>query len=314
MRFIDLFCGIGGFHVALASLGHECVFACDINEKAAAAYETNFEIVPRGDITQIPVEDIPEHDIICGGFPCQPFSIAGSRAGFSDKTRGNLFLEILRIAKHHRPKVMVLENVRNMTAMQDGDVFDSITCALADIGYVVVSMDVLNASRYAIPQARERVYIVCIREDLYDSGEVLYVKPRPLDRFVTLESVLEENPEFKPFKRTDLIVTIDESKDTVEKNEPIRVATIGVGSQGERVYSVKGHAVTQSAHGGGVGGSTGLYRTAHGIRQLTITECKRVMGFPDSHVVSDGREGFSQLGNAVVPEMIRVVFRGFKWK
>jgi len=113
-KFIDLFCGIGGFHLALSSFGAQCVFASDIDKEACAVYEKNFNMKPDGDITKIEAKDIPKHDILCAGFPCQPFSISGNQKGFDDeKGRGKLFFDIVRIAKYHKPKVLLLENVKN---------------------------------------------------------------------------------------------------------------------------------------------------------------------------------------------------------
>jgi DNA (cytosine-5)-methyltransferase 1 len=112
-RYIDLFCGIGGFHLALSSFGADCVFASDIKQEAKKVYANNFGLVPQGDITKIAAEKIPPHEILCGGFPCQPFSVSGHGKGFEDKN-GKLFFEIIRIAKHHKPQVIFLENVANL--------------------------------------------------------------------------------------------------------------------------------------------------------------------------------------------------------
>ena len=120
-KFIDLFCGIGGFHQAMASLGGECVFASDIDEHCQKTYYRNYGIMPVGDITQVDAADIPPHDVLCGGFPCQAFSIAGKRLGFADPTKGTLFFDILRIAKYHKPKYLLLENVRNLASHDSGN-------------------------------------------------------------------------------------------------------------------------------------------------------------------------------------------------
>ena len=120
ITFIDLFCGIGGFHSALSSLGGQCVFASDIDKHAAESYKKNYGIVPYGDITKIDVKSIPNHDIICAGFPCQPFSISGNQKGFDDP-RGKLFFNVVEIAKHHKPKVIFLENVKNFEKHDKGN-------------------------------------------------------------------------------------------------------------------------------------------------------------------------------------------------
>ena len=119
LRFIDLFCGIGGFRAALAKLGHHCVFSSDFDEDARSIYEENYGERPAGDITSIPTSEVPIHDVLCGGFPCQPFSISGNQAGFED-ARGTLLQEILRIARDRQPKVLFLENVKNYRTHESG--------------------------------------------------------------------------------------------------------------------------------------------------------------------------------------------------
>ena len=164
-RFIDLFAGIGGFRVALQGKGLKCVYSCEIDKPARDMYKKNFGHFPEGaDILDVNAQDIPEHDILCGGFPCQPFSIAGKKGGLTDD-RGQLFFEIIRIVKHHKPKVLLLENVRNILSIDGGGVLDMILDTLNKEGYNV-RYALLNASDYGIPQARKRVYFTCIRKDL----------------------------------------------------------------------------------------------------------------------------------------------------
>ena len=162
--FIDLFCGIGGFRLALERRGLECVFSSDIDKHARSAYASNFGDEPAGDITKVDAKDIPPHDLIVGGFPCQSFSIAGRRDPLKDD-RTQLFYEIVRIAKHHRPKVVLLENVQHILKIQDGYVMDMFVKAWNSIGYNV-SHHLLNASDYGIPQTRRRVYFTIIRNDV----------------------------------------------------------------------------------------------------------------------------------------------------
>ena len=131
MKFIDLFCGIGGFRIALESLGHTCVFSCEIDKKAQAAYQANFGELPHGDITKIAAQDIPTHDILCAGFPCQPFSLSGRRKAFED-SRCNLFYEIIRIARYHKTPILLLENVPHLLKIGGGEIFK----AMLD-GYII---------------------------------------------------------------------------------------------------------------------------------------------------------------------------------
>ena len=161
MKFIDLFAGLGGFHLALSRLGHECVFASEIKPKLQKLYKINFPNVPiHGDITKIRVEDIPDHDILCGGFPCQPFSYAGKRMGFGD-TRGTLFFEIERLLEKYRPKAFLLENVRGLYTHDKGRTFNTIMDKLHGLGYGTYDL-LQNSSNFGVPQNRVRLYIVGI--------------------------------------------------------------------------------------------------------------------------------------------------------
>ena len=170
LKFIDLFCGIGGFHQALSKLGFECVFASDIDENCRKTYEKNYNIKPEGDITKIEIDTIPKFDILCGGFPCQPFSKAGFQKGFND-IRGNLFFNICKIVETHKPMYLILENVRNLASHDNGKTWNVIKTSLNNLGYYTYDEPVLlNVLHFNIPQNRERVVIMCKRMDL---GELL---------------------------------------------------------------------------------------------------------------------------------------------
>ncbi len=310
-KFIDLFCGIGGFRVALEKRGLECVFSSDIDPYAQEVYKQNFGEKPSGDITEIPEKKIPKHDILCAGFPCQPFSISGKQGGISDP-RGRLFYEIQRIADHHQPYILLLENVKNILTIDGGNIVETIKRKLEKIGYHLDKY-ILNASYFGVPQARERVYFVGLRKDMKITDKPSLASP-PKEKYkaIFLKDILEKEVD-KSFivNRDDIKITKDENELEC-KLEPIRVGILNKGGQGERIYSPKGHAITQSAYGGGVGARTGLYNTEQGIRRLTIDECKKVMGFPTEHKVSSGTQGYQQLGNAVVPAMIGYVYDSIK--
>ena len=302
VKFIDLFCGIGGFRVALEKRGLECVFSSDIDKFAREAYRQNFGEEPHGDIIQIDEKDIPGHDILCAGFPCQSFSISGKMGGISDD-RGRLFYEIERIAKYHKPLVLLLENVKNIWTIDGGNVIKMIESRLDNIGYKLYK-ETLNASYFGLPQARERVYFVAFRKDV----DKPYVFPKETRKEVFLKDILEKKVDDDfIIKREDIQITKTD-KHISNRLEPIRIGIVNKGGQGERIYSPKGHAITLSAYGGGVGAKTGLYKTEQGIRKLTLNECKKVMGFPNKHIVSQGVQGYKQLGNAVIPEMIGLVY------
>lgn len=190
LKFIDLFCGVGGFHLALEDLGCKCVFASDIDSDCRNVYKDNFGLEPVGDITKVNEKNIPKHDILCAGFPCQAFSKAGHRRGVNDP-RGTLFYEIIRIAKHHQPKYMILENVRNLAGHDGGNTWRVIRYNLREIGYNVSDEPIIFSPHYiGVPQHRERVFILCKRKDLGDLPNFSFNKKnRPVsDAFSILQS------------------------------------------------------------------------------------------------------------------------------
>ena len=192
--FIDLFSGIGGFHQAMHSLGGECVFACDIDADCRKTYYENYGIMPEGNITAIDAKDIPCHDVLCAGFPCQSFSKAGKRLGFSDEIKGTLFFDICRILSYHKPKYALLENVRNLASHDGGNTWRVIHDNLKALNYNLLPSPVIFSPHYiGIPQHRERVFIMCIRNDVGD------VRPFEFDRNnlpqCSIESILQEDDE-----------------------------------------------------------------------------------------------------------------------
>ncbi|NDD52336.1 DNA cytosine methyltransferase [bacterium] len=305
--FIDLFAGIGGFRLALAALGGKCVFSSDIDPHAQFVYHNNFGEQPHGDITKIAAKEIPAHDILCAGFPCQPFSIAGTMGGFGD-TRGTLFHEIIRIADHHRPRMIFLENVRNLQAHAGGRTLKTIIKSLEGIGYDV-DWKVLNAGHYGIPQKRERIYILG-----FDRNHPFnYEWPEPLKTKTKVRDILL--PGSDP---TTKAMHIDRKKYPIKLNagkvvkagtpKPVRIGATGLGRQGERVYHPNGHAVTISASGGGVGAKTGMYLVDRVVRRLTPRECARLNGFPEEFQPHHRTaEALKQFGNSVVIDVIQHV-------
>lgn len=171
MKFIDLFCGVGGFHQALRRLGHTCVLACDIDKQCRLVYEDNYGIKPCEDVCSIDTDDIEDFDILTAGFPCQPFSNGGSKKAFNDR-RGNLFLEIIRIASAKKPRFMFLENVKHIKKISGGQVFDSILAHLDKTGYKV-QVEELSPHQLGVPQQRERVIFICVRKDIYCGENVI---------------------------------------------------------------------------------------------------------------------------------------------
>lgn len=304
--FADLFCGIGGFHLALSSFGATCVFASDIDDDVRLVYEKNFHIVPQGDITSIRLKDIPSHDILCAGFPCQPFSISGQQKGFDDeKGRGNLFFEIIRIAKAKRPKVVLLENVENLLYHNNGNTYKTMKNKLINIGYKVFE-EVLCASDFGIPQARKRLYVVGIKKNFIIND---FVFPSPLSKYRVLHEVLVNEDEVnnlkikKPYKFNSRI-----KQKNIHSKNLVRVGSVGKGRQGERIYSIHGQAVTLSAQGGGPGGKTGMYFINNRVRKLHPRECARLMGFPDTYILAESiGQCYKQFGNSIVVDVIQYI-------
>lgn len=301
-KFIDLFAGIGGFHFALSSLGAKCVFASEWDKHASETYKINFGIEPKGDITLINETEIPNHDILCGGFPCQAFSVSGKQKGFDD-TRGTLFFDIARIVNHHRPKVLFLENVKNLAKHDEGKTLVIIIKTLENLEYTVFTK-ILNASNFGLPQNRERVYIVAFKNNLNSKN---FNFPKATNEKVCLENILEENPTgAKIIQRNDIDIyknyKIQESLFGEKEllNKPIQIGKVNKGGQGERIYHTLGHAITLSAYGGGVGSKTGLYLVEDKIRKLSPRECARVQGFPDNFILNKtDSQSYKQFGNSV---------------
>jgi DNA (cytosine-5)-methyltransferase 1 len=259
VTFIDLFAGIGGFRLGFSEHGAKCVFSSEWDKFASSTYEFNFDHKPFGDITQIHESQIPKHNFLCAGFPCQAFSISGKQDGFND-ARGTLFFDIARIASHVKPEILVLENVKNLVKHDEGNTLKTIYRILGDIGYVVYHK-VLNSSLYGVPQARERVYFVCFRKDL---GIKEYTYPEPSYEKICIQDIAEPDNMTDSFiiNRKDIKLNVSNQSgegDLLDekKLQPIRLGIINKGGQGERIYSSSGHAITLSAYGGGIAGKTG---------------------------------------------------------
>jgi DNA (cytosine-5)-methyltransferase 1 len=192
IKFIDLFSGIGSFHYSFKKLGWECVMACDINKSARDTYEHNYKMKPLGDICDIDPKSIPQYDILCAGFPCQPFSIAGKHKGFADE-RGSMFSQVMKFVKHSKPKIIILENVRALLTHDSGKSFDKIKTDITEQGYNVTHK-ILTCSDYGIPQMRKRLFIIGIKNTInVKTGIANLLDLKKYEKTNTLTKYLNKN-------------------------------------------------------------------------------------------------------------------------
>lgn len=304
MKFIDLFAGLGGFRLALESLGAECVYSSEWDMPVQKVYADNFGSIPDGDITKADENAIPDHDILCAGFPCQAFSISGKQRGFDD-SRGTLFFDVARIVKAKMPKVVFLENVKNFASHDNGRTLEVVKNTMQELGYCFFQR-VLNSVNYGVPQKRERIYMVCFRNDL-NIASFSYPKPFKLTRHVEDFLLDDESLVEHLYVVRDDIKLNDLSDDTYS-DKPVRLGIVNKGGQGERIYSTKGIAITLSAYGGGVFSKTGGYLVNGKIRKLHPRECARIMGFPDSYRISRSpNQAYKQFGNSVVIDVLQMI-------
>lgn len=311
--FIDLFAGIGGNHTALTRNGFISVYTSEWDKDAVAVLVNNYGVTVNGDITEIDEKTVPAHTLLSAGFPCQAFSISGKRLGFED-IRGTLFFDITRIIKETQPKVVLLENVRNFAAHDEGRTLQVVKKTMEGLGYSFTHQ-LFNASDFGVPQNRQRVFMVCIRTDVSTAP---FIFPTPPCTPVMLKDILLPPAEVQHLvvaNRTDIILNQQKIADAVIVNKPVRVGHLGKGGQGERIYSDLGHAITLSAYGGGVGAKTGLYYTegVDGnmvVRKLHPRECARLQGFPETFTIpASHSQALKQFGNSVPVPIVEAIVK-----
>ena len=299
-KFIDLFAGIGGMRLGFETAGLKCVFSSEWDEYCKKTYEANFGIRPEGDITKINEKDIPDHDVLVGGFPCQPFSIAGvskkkslgRKTGFEDETQGTLFFDICRILKEKQPKAFVLENVKNLRSHDKGKTWEIIQNSLNELGYNIFP-HLIDGQNY-VPQHRERIFIIGFRKDLgvTDFKLIVHAKtPKPL-----LKDIMETNVAPK--------YTISEHlwEYLQERKRKQREKGNGFGYSLSSPDEVS-HTLSARYHKDG--SDILIPQEGKCPRRLTPRECARLQGFPDSFIipVSDGR-AYKLFGNSVVVPLV----------
>lgn len=293
LKFIDLFAGIGGIRIPFDELGYKCVFSSEWDKNACKTYAANFGDIPAGDITKIKEQDIPPHDILLAGFPCQAFSIMGKMQGFND-TRGTMFFEIERILSYHKPKAVLLENVKQLTTHDHGNTFKVILQRLSQLGYNV-KYKVLNALDFGLPQKRERIIIVGFLDKAdSDRFNFDFVKKE-----YNLAGILEDEDKIpssfyasEAIRKKRLDFTVDKLKffpSVWHENKSGNISILD--------YSCALRT-----------GASYNYLLVNGVRRFTPRELLRLQGFPDSYkIVVSTQEIRRQTGNSVAVPMIRMV-------
>ncbi len=291
-RFIDLFAGIGGIRLGFEYVGGHCVFSSEFDEDACTTYEANFGEHPSGDITKIDATDIPDFDILLGGFPCQAFSIIGKKEGFANETCGTLFFDIERILSVKRPPAFMLENVRNLTAHDNGNTFLTIKKHLEALGYNVYAK-VLNALDYGVPQKRERIFIVGFLDDV----KFEFPEPIPVEERKTLPDILETNVDRKYYVRDAIRISrLERLKD---KNYPKPYI-----SHENMAGSITPHPYSSALRAG----ASANYILINDERRPTEREMLRIQGFPDSYkIVLPYGKIKKQCGNSVAVPVIKAI-------
>jgi len=305
MRFIDLFCGIGGFRLVLEKRGLNCVFSSDFDPYVAESYKLNFGESPLSDITQISENKIPDHEILCAGFPCQPFSMGGLRKGFED-TRGTLFFDILRIIDKKKPEIIILENVKGLLSHDNKRTFKVMLNKLAskingidagnsnNLGYNIFYV-VLNARDFGLPQNRERVFIVGFK----DQDVCLDLKYQP-DNTGKLTSILDKNPEIKRISKigkNNIITNLEKHRcyNQIKNLEYLVAYEIRKSRTSFRFDNCSPCLTTKM----GTGGNNVPYLVNHD-RFFTVKECLKLQGFDEKFQLTPSRShAYRQLGNTI---------------
>lgn len=318
IRFIDLFCGVGGIRLGMQSADFKCAFSADINTECQRVYTENFGDTVFGDITKIDAKDVPDHEILCAGFPCQPFSISGLQRGFED-TRGTLFFDVCRILAEKKPKVVLLENVKNLVYHDHGHTLEVILNCLKELNYTV-TWTLLNAVDFGVPQNRERFILIGVRGQAFDFGQL------QKQQRVCINDFLDKLTETQ-YLPSDTYTLLDNPKQQPHSglifagylNKNLRKTGIRAGTehlsrshkQPYRIYSVLGtHPALSSQE---TSGRYYILTTDKLVRKLSLSECWRIMGFPAWFKRTSAKTAqYRQVGNSVCVPMIAEVASAIK--
>lgn len=294
--FIDLFAGIGGFRIAFESFGGNCVFSSEWDKYAQLTYSTNFKDLPHGDITKIEAARVPKHEILLGGFPCQPFSNAGRKLGFED-TRGTLFFDVARLIEYRKPSIVLLENVKGFKNHDKGRTLKVVEATLEELGYNVF-YKVLNARDFGVPQNRERIFIVGLNKRKL--GSIGFKFPEPKYKETRLGDILEKEVDDKYTISDKLWIGHQRRKqDHLKKGNGFGYSLFTKESP---------YTSTISARYYKDGSEILIAQRGRNPRKLTPREAARLQGFPDDFVipVSDN-QAYKQFGNSVAVPVIKAL-------
>lgn len=303
IKFIDLFCGLGGFRLALEKQNCNCVFSSDIDKNVAQVYENNFGEYPNGDITQINANEIPDFDILCGGFPCQSFSIAGKRLGFED-SRGTMFFEVARILKEKKPKSFILENVKGITNHDNGKTLQTILNILEELGYTFV-YKVINAKDIGIPQNRERWYCVGIRKDL--NIDISNDKIFPIEQklLFTFDDIIDSTNIYEEYKISDTCNKNIQMHSHKVKDKKSKYTLAYEIRPSRCQFKSDGISPCLTAKMGTGGNNVPVVVELN--RKLTEKECLKLMGYPEDYKIGKGFHAYKQIGNSVAVPVLEQI-------
>jgi DNA (cytosine-5)-methyltransferase 1 len=319
MKFIDLFCGIGGFRIAFESVGGNCVYSSDIDKYACETYLSNFGDFPLSDITKVDEKLIPDFDILCAGFPCQPFSIGGLRKGFKD-TRGTLFFDIERILREKKPKAFILENVKGLVNHDKGNTLNTILNKLAkningfsnetkyeDCLNYDVHFKVLNSKDFGVPQNRERIYIIGFKKQAkfnFPKSDVKIHLTDVIDKTVpenSISEILKKNIEFHLNNRKDF--------DIIKQHDFLLAYEV---RKSRSTFRFDNLSPTLTAKMGTGGNNVPIIVNLK--RKLTTKECLKIQGYPDEFKIKENNsQSYKQIGNSVsvpvIKELAKEIFK-----
>jgi len=317
LKFIDLCSGIGGFHFGLKK--HKCILACDINKWCRESYKTNFDINCKEDIHELNAKELCDFDILCAGFPCQPFSSAGLKKGMKDD-RSKVYDKILNIILEKQPRIILLENVKNLLVMNKGEIIEKIVSDLEKLNYNV-SLSLLNTANFGLAQNRERVYIVCINKNKYNIS-FDFTKLKSMNIRKNLKDIIDVSN--TAYLEEDKYVLLESDKLKTQKSGLIFCGYLKgnlrkngalpntehlsrVHKQPNRIYHINGVNPTLSSSEGS--GRYYIY-DGTGVRRLSVNECFKIMGFPVDYIFHDKTNvNYCQIGNAVSPVLIENIYK-----